>query len=149
MLMVDYDYVEKPGSQGNYGENTALLSVCSPCPMISVKSNNLFLRAATAPTSASTTAGPSYYPGRGPRTMAFLVGRLARTGLSFRIRRVEAFTCKEAAVKSPPDARAHETPGPPCRELAHPSLLPRRPHKGRRRIPREPLRVKNFKLTDN
>ena len=55
---------------------------------------------------------------------------------------LEAFTRKEAVEKSPPDARAHETPGPPCRELALPSLLPRRPHKGRRRIPREPLRVK-------
>ena len=112
MLMVDYDYVEKPGSQGNYGENTALLSVCSPCPMISVTREPFvsFVRAATAPTSASTTAGPSYsMTQKTPlRTMACLVGALARTGLSFRIRRVEAFTLKEAVVKSPPDARPRE-----------------------------------------
>ena len=100
------------------------------------------VRAATAPTSASTTAGPSYYPGRGPRTMAFLVGKLARIGLSFRIRRVEAVTCKEAVVKSPPDARAHETPGPPVASWRIPCsrgvlILLRR----RRRNPREPLRV--------
>ena len=41
-------------------------------------------------------------------TIASPVRTLARTGLSFRIRRVEAFTRKEAVVKSPPDARPRE-----------------------------------------
>ena len=88
-------------------------------------------RAATAPTSASTTAGPSYFMTVATplRTMACLVGLLARTGLSFRIRRVEAFTRKEPRS----------------------TLLPQRPHTLEKTASHPPgaPSCKKLKLTDN